>query len=118
MSAAPNRPSTPLPTEEMESVLSQTLDHTIYLAKHAFRHVTIGIQGPQRFCIAPLMIKAMHKAHALNVLVKERLMEEAEIILRILIEVSFVVGAIAKDRKFVSRYARSAYVQKRRELQN
>jgi hypothetical protein len=108
----------PLSAEELEAVLTQTLDHTIYLAKHAFKHATLARHGPQRFCITPLVIKAMHKAHALNVLVKERLMEEAETILRILIEVSFVVGAIAKDHKFVSQYARSAYVQKRRELQN
>ncbi len=112
-------PSTqPSSLEELEAVLTQTLDHTIYLAKHAFKHVTLTNQGPQRFCIAPLVIKAMHKAHALNVLVKEGLIEEAETILRILIEVSFVVCVIAKDHKFVSQYARSAYVQKRRELQN
>jgi hypothetical protein len=110
--------TTKLSPEELEAALTQTLDHTIYLAKHAFRHVTLANRGPQRFCIAPLVIKAMHKAHALNVLVKERLIEEAETILRILIEVSFVVGAIAKDHKFVSQYARSAYVQKKRELRN
>jgi hypothetical protein len=107
-----------LSPEELEPVLSQVLDHTIYLAKHAFQHVTLRTNGPQRFCIAPLVIKSMHKAHAINVLVKENLIEEAEIVLRILIEVSFVVVALAKDRTFVSQYARSAYVQKKRELQS
>ncbi|MEY2536361.1 MAG: hypothetical protein QOG67_101 [Verrucomicrobiota bacterium] len=99
-------------------MLSQVLDHTIYLAKHAFQHVTVKTNGAQRFCIAPLVIKAMHKAHAINILAREKLIEEAEIVLRILIEVSFVVGALAKERTFVSQYARSAYVQKKRELQS
>lgn len=104
--------------EECESHLGKVLDHTIYLAKGAFQHGTVATNTGQRLCVAPLVIKALHKAHALNLLVKERLIEEAETILRILIEVSFVIGALTKDQTFVSQYARSAYVQKRRELQS
>jgi uncharacterized protein DUF5677 len=103
--------------EELERLLAEVLDHTIYLAKGAFQHVAITHSARQRFCVAPLVVKALHKAHALNLLVKERLMEEAETILRILIEVSFVIGAIARDAEFVPVYARAAFVQKRRELQ-
>jgi hypothetical protein len=105
-----------LSKEELERTLAETLDHTIYLSKNAFKHVTLS--SPQRFCTAPLLIKAMHKTHALNVLVRERLIEEAETILRILIEISFIVSAIAKDPSFVRQYARAAVVQKKRELQN
>lgn len=105
-----------LTCEQLEELLRQTLDHTIYLAKNGFKHCSPTTA--QRLCIAPLVIKALHKAHGLNVLVKEKLMEEAETILRILIEVSFVIGAISKDKEFIREYARSAYVQKRRELQN
>ncbi len=107
-----------LSAEEREKHLSKVLDHTIYLAKGAFQHAALLTNTAQRFCIAPLVIKSLHKAHALNLLVKERLVEEAETILRILIEVSFVIGALMKDRTFVAQYARSAYVQKRRELHN
>jgi len=99
-----------LSQQQLEKALAETLDHTIYLAKHGFRHVAVS--SGQRFCTAPLLIRAAHKAHALNVLVKERLMEEAETILRILIEVSFVIAAISKESAFVRRYAASAYVQK------
>ena len=105
-----------LSQQELEKALAETLDHTIYLAKHGFRHAAVS--SGQRFCTAPLLIRAAHKAHALNVLVKERLMEEAETILRILIEVSFVITAISKEPPFVRRYTASAYIQKKRELQN
>lgn len=107
-----------LSPDELEDLLSKVLEHTIYLAKGAFQHLTFTMNTGQRLCIAPLVIKGMHKTHALNLLVEERLFEEAETILRILIEVSFVIAALANDRTFVAHYAKSAYVQKRRELQN
>lgn len=103
---------------EIEFALSETLDHTIYLAKRAFKHISIGTREPQKLCIAPLSIRACHKAHAINILVKEGLFEEAQTILRILIEVSFVIRAIKKDENFAFQYGRSAFVQKETYLKN
>ena len=59
-----------------------------------------------------MLIKAMHKAHAINLLVSEGLLEESEIILRVLIEVSFITGAIENNPKFAVRYGHSAYAQR------
>jgi len=103
---------------QLEFALSEMLDHTIYLSKRAFKHIQIGTREPQKLCIAPLSIRALHKAHAINILVKEGLFEEAQTILRILIEISFVIRAIKNDESFAFQYGRSAFVQKETYLKN
>ena len=101
---------------ELEDILSKTLDHTIYLSKTYLNNQSIGPTDAQKFCVAPLLIRSCHKAHSINVLVKERLIEEAETMLRILIEVNFVVGALCKESDFTREYGRSAWAQKRPNL--
>ncbi len=96
----------------LEHGLSDTLDHTIYLGNRSFKHLSIGLREPQKVCLAPLLVRALHKAHAINLLVKEGLFEEAQTILRVLIEVSFVMRAIQRDEEFAAHYGRSAFVQK------
>ena len=102
--------------DPIEDALSKTLDHTIYLAKKSFKTDSIGLKEPQKLCVDPLLIRSCHKAHAINILVKERLIEEAETILRILVEISFVICAICKEEEFALKYGRSAWAQKMREL--
>lgn len=98
--------------------LHDLLDHTIYLGKTIFSGTSATPDETTKICCAPLLIKAMHKAHAINLLVSEGLLEESEIILRVLIEVSFITGAIEKNPKFALKYGRSAYAQKLHALKN
>lgn len=98
--------------------LKDLLDHTIYIGKTSFANISITPSEITKFCCVPLLIKAMHKAHAINLLVSEDLLEEAEIIERVLIEVSFIIGAIDKNPKFAIKYGKSAYAQKLRSLKN
>lgn len=106
--------------------MRQLLDHTIYLAHRAFKvdHVAkltftdnrIRPAELQKMCASALLIRALHKAHSINLLTKEGLLEEAEIILRVLLEVSFVVGAVTKTPQFTARYGVSSFVERRRRV--
>lgn len=98
--------------------LHDLLDHTIYLGKTIFSDTFATPDEITKICCTPLLIKAMHKAHSINLLVSENLLEESEIILRVLIEVSFIAGAIEKNHEFALKYGQSAYVQRLRTLKN
>jgi hypothetical protein len=98
--------------------LHDLLDHTIYLGKTIFSDTSVTPIEITKICCTPLLIKAMYKAHAINLLVSEGLLEESEIILRVLIEISFIIGAIEKNPEFSLKYGRSAYAQRLRTLKN
>ena len=102
----------------LEHGLRETLDHTIYLAKRAFKECEVQHGDLQGLCVAALLMRAMRKAHTINVLTKEDLWEEAETILRVLLEVSFVVCAIAKTPEYSKRYAATAFLQSRKRAKN
>jgi hypothetical protein len=97
--------------------MQQLLDHTIYKAKTLFPK-QIQHNQIERICSAPLIIKSLSKAHAINVLISEDLSEEAEVILRVLIEISFTLAAFAKDPTSVKKYGWSAYFQKIEQNKN
>lgn len=98
--------------------LHDLLDHTIYIGQTNFTGTSAKPKEIEKICSGPLLIKAMRKAHALNLLISEDLLEESEIILRVLIEVSFVIVAIEKNPEFALKYGSSAYVQRLRSLKN
>ena len=104
--------------EEIIQHLSKLLDHTIYLGKTIFPDTSKKPNDLYLICSGPLLIKALHKAHSINLLTSEDLLEEAEIILRVLIEISFVIGAIEKNPEFLEKYGKSAYSQKFRAIKN
>jgi uncharacterized protein DUF5677 len=104
--------------ERLKQHLHDLLDHTIYLGKHIFAGLIAKPNEIPKRCCSPLLIKAMHKAHSINVLASEGLLEESEIILRVLVEVSFITGAIEANPDFALKYGRSAYAQKLRTLKN
>ncbi len=96
--------------------LKELLDHTIYIAKNSFSDVSIKQDELIKICCSPLLLKAMNKAHAINVMVAENLLEESEIILRVLVEVSFIVKSIELNPDFAMKYGKSSYAQKLRSL--
>lgn len=102
--------------DPLENALIKALDHTIWIGKKYFKTIHIDKTEFQKICVAPFLSRSARKAHAINTLIKERLIEEAESILRILIEISFVVCAISSDKEFAIKYGRSAWAQKKTEL--
>jgi len=65
-----------------------------------------------------LLIRAMHKAHAINLLLNESMPDEARIMLRVLLETSFSVGAIVKRDDFSEKYVNDSKRQNLRYLKN
>lgn len=104
--------------DDLAPALRKALDHTIYLAKRTFKDGRVTQGEFQKICTSPLLIRALHKAHTINLLTKEGLLEEAEIILRVLLEVSFVVCAVAKSPQFAERYGVTSFAQRRKRAQN
>jgi len=68
-------------------------------------------------CIA-LLIRSLTKAHAINVLYMNDLSEEANIVLRVLLEIQFIVCSITKDQDHFERYLSDLGVQKLKELKS
>lgn len=98
--------------------LHDFLDHTIFLGNTIFNDQAVTPNEISKICCAPMLIKALHKAHSINVLINETLLEESEIILRVLIEISFITGAIQKNPEFALKYGRSSYAQRFHTLKN
>jgi hypothetical protein len=63
-------------------------------------------------------VRAMHKAHAINLLTREGMLDEARILLRSLLEISFTVMAIHKSDSFIERYVDGSRRQGLRFLKN
>jgi len=106
--------------DQYTKVLHDTLDFSIFIGKNIFPK-SLSVLDEDKLlkmhCIA-LLIRALTKAHAINVLHKNDLSEEANIVLRVLLEIQFIVCSIAKDQSHFDRYVSDLGLQKFKELKN
>lgn len=106
--------------DEYVKILHDTLDFSIFIGKNIFpKNLNVNDSSNllKIHCIA-LLIRALTKAHAINVLYKNDLSEEANIVLRVLLEIQFIVCSIAKDQGHFERYLSDLGLQKFKELRN
>lgn len=109
---------TEMTQEEYYNALHQMLDFTIYIGKNCFPKKAKPPIDRRIVYATPLLIRALHKAHAIDVLIKNKLYDESEIMLRILIEISFIIVAIAEKPDFIEKYINSITEQKLANLKN
>ena len=107
---------------EYKKVLHDTLDFCIYIGKNCFpksysTELDSDVQLRIMFSV-PLINRALHKAYTINYLVKENLLEESEIILRSLLEITFTITAIANDSDFIKDYVNNMNISKMKNLKN
>lgn len=106
--------------DEYFKILHDTLDFSIFIGKNIFPKSLSVIDEKKLLkmhCFA-LLIRALTKAHAINILYKNDLSEEANIVLRVLLEIQFIVCSIAKDHDHFERYISDLGLQKFKELKN
>jgi hypothetical protein len=106
--------------EEHIKIFHDTLDFSIFIGKNIFPKSMSVLDDSKLLkmqCIA-LLIRSLTKAHAINVLYKNDLSEEANIVLRVLLEIQFIVCSITKDQSHFERYLSDLGLQKFKELKN
>jgi hypothetical protein len=106
--------------DEYIKILHDTLDFSIFIGKNIFpKRLSVLDKSKllKMHCFA-LLLRALTKAHAINVLYKNDLSEEANIVLRVLLEIQFIVCSIANDQSHFERYLSDLGLQKFKELKN
>lgn len=104
--------------EEYLKALHDTLDFSIYIGHNIYPQ-NLSVHDEMRLLkihLAALLIRALTKAHAINVLFKNDLGAEANIVLRALLEIQFITCSIKKDEKHFERYLADIELQKFKEL--
>lgn len=105
---------------QFEKALHDTLDFSINIARDICpKLISRASENLElKITVSALMLRSMTKAHAINVLLASDLAEEANVVLRILIEIAFVVGYICKDEKHFRRFQEDLEYQKYLELKD
>ena len=106
--------------DEYNKIFHDTLDFSIFVGNNICpKSLSVDDENKllKMHCGA-LLIRALTKAHAINVLYKNDLSEEANIVLRVLIEIQFVACSIVKDSGHFERYVSDLGLQKFKELKN
>ena len=107
---------------EYKKILHDTLDFGIYIGKNCFpKSYSTDIDADTKLKIMfsiPLVNRALHKAYSINYLLNENLLEESEIILRSLHEITFTMTAMTTDSGFMEEYINNMNITKMRNLRN
>ena len=106
--------------DDYKKVLHDTLDFSIYIGHNICpgKINTAEENHLLKVNCAALLIRALTKAHAINVLFQNDLGEEANIVLRVLIEIQFIICSIEKDDNNFKRYLADIGLQKFKSLKS
>ena len=99
--------------QEYKNALHDTLDFSIFIGHHLCPN-TADIKDEKihlKTSCAALFIRALTKAHAINVLIDNDLPEEASVILRVLIEIRFIICSIEKNTDLFNKYQNDLDIQ-------
>lgn len=104
--------------KDYEKALYDTLDFSIHIGHNICpdKINTVKENYLLKVNCAALLVRALTKAHAINVLYRNDLGEEANIVLRVLIEIQFIICSIEKDDNNFKRYLADIGLQKFKSL--